>query len=56
MLLLSNLVFAGNKLAFFFLLQAAEGGAAPAGGEEDFSLLGMIRKMAWPAILVAVVL
>jgi biopolymer transport protein ExbB/TolQ len=55
MLLLSNLVLAGNKLAFFLLFQA-EGGAAPAGGEEDFSLLGMIRKMEWPAILVAVVL
>src|SRR5437868_1648457 len=57
MLLLSNLWFAGNKLAFFLLFQAApEGGATTTGGEEDFSLLGMIRKMKWPAIAVAIVL
>jgi biopolymer transport protein ExbB/TolQ len=57
MLLLSNLWFASNKLAFFLLFQAApEGGATSTGGEEDFSLLGMIRKMKWPAIAVAIVL
>src|SRR5688572_29455759 len=55
MLLLSNLLLAGNKLAFFLLFQGDKA-TAPAAGEEDFSLLGMIRKMEWPAILVAVVL
>ena len=54
-MLLSNLLLSGNKLAFF-LLQAEGGGEGAATGGEDFSLLGMIRKMEWPAIVVAIVL
>ena len=52
-MLLSNLWLAANKLAFFVLLQEKGGEAS---GTEDFSLLGMIRKMQWPAIVVAIVL
>ncbi|HKY05971.1 MAG TPA: MotA/TolQ/ExbB proton channel family protein [Blastocatellia bacterium] len=55
MLLLSNVMLAGNKLAFF-LLQAAEGGGESPTGGEDLSLWGMIQKMEWPAITVAIVL
>src|SRR5437870_6994899 len=59
LLLLSNIWLAGNKLAFF-LLQAAQeaagGDKGAASGTEDFSLWGMIRKMKWPAIVVAIVL
>src|ERR1044072_8897199 len=52
-MLLSNLWLAANKLAFLVLLQEKGGEAT---GTEDFSLLGMIRKMQWPAIVVAIVL
>src|SRR5437773_10249113 len=58
LLLLSNVWLAGNKLAFF-LLQAADqagGDKGAASGTEDFSLWGMIQKMKWPALVVAVVL
>ena len=58
LLLLSNIWLASNKLAFF-LLQAAEeavGDKGAASGTEDFSLWGMIQKMKWPALLIAVVL
>ena len=56
MLLLQNMWLAGNKLAFF-LLQAADQTKAPdAAGTEDFSLWGMIQKMKWPALVVAIVL
>ncbi len=52
-MLLSNLWLGANKLAFLVLLQEKGGEAT---GTEDFSLLGMIRKMQWPAIVVAIVL
>ena len=56
MLLLQNIWLAGNKLAFF-ILQAADQAKAPdAAGTEDFSLWGMIQKMKWPALVVAIVL
>ena len=55
MLLLSNLWLAGGKLALLFLQAADAGGAQPA-QTEDFSLWGMIQKMKWPAIVVALVL
>src|SRR5262245_23506526 len=55
LLLLSNIWLASNKLAFFLLQEAgAEKGAAS--GTEDFSLWGMIQKMQWPALVVAIVL
>ncbi|MCI0488417.1 MAG: MotA/TolQ/ExbB proton channel family protein [Blastocatellia bacterium] len=54
MLLLTNLWLAGSKLAFFLL--QAEGGAPAEPVTEDFSLWGMIQKMEWPAIVVAIVL
>lgn len=58
MLLLTNLLLAGNKLAFFLLQAAQEAGAdkGAASATEDFSLWGMIQKMQWPALVVAVVL
>ena len=44
-MVLTNLWLAGNKLAFF-LLQAQDQKSGDAqSGTEDFSLLGMIRKM-----------
>src|ERR1043166_7088261 len=55
MLLLQNIWLAGNKLAVFMLQAAGEQAANPA-GTEDFSLWGMIRKMQWPALVVAIVL
>src|SRR5262249_62256428 len=58
MLLLSNIWLTGNKLAFF-LLQAADqaaGGKEGQSATEDFSLWGMIQKMKWPGLVVAVVL
>ena len=57
LLLLTNIWLASNKLAFFLLQEAgaaAEKGAAS--GTEDFSLWGMIQKMQWPALVVAIVL
>src|SRR6476646_4033164 len=53
-MLLSNLCLTGNKLAFFLLQADQKSGDAQA--TEEFSLLGMIRKMQWPAIVVAIVL
>jgi biopolymer transport protein ExbB/biopolymer transport protein TolQ len=55
LLLLSNIWLAGNKLAFF-LLQEAGADKGAASGTEDFSLWGMIQKMKWPALVVAIVL
>src|SRR5690349_24914593 len=55
MLLLQNIWVAGNKLAFFMLQAAGDQPANPA-GTEDFSLWGMIQKMKWPALVVAIVL
>jgi biopolymer transport protein ExbB/TolQ len=55
LLLLQNIWLAGNKLAFF-LLQAAEEVKGAESGTEDFSLWGMIQKMKWPALVVAIVL
>ncbi len=52
-MILTNLSLAGYKLAFFML---QEGGAENPAGGEDLSLWGMIQKMEWPAITVAVVL
>jgi biopolymer transport protein ExbB/TolQ len=52
-MILTNLSLAGYKLAFFML---QEGGAESPTGGEDLSLWGMIQKMEWPAITVAVVL
>ena len=52
-MILANLSLAGYKLAFFML---QEGGAENPTGGEDLSLWGMIQKMEWPAITVAVVL
>ena len=58
LLLLSNIWLAGNKLAFFLLQAAGEaaGDKGAASGTEDFSLWGMIQKMKWPALVVAIVL
>lgn len=55
MLMLSSLFVASGKIALF-ILQAAEEGATAAQGAEDFSLWGMIQKMQWPALTVAVIL
>jgi len=55
LLLLQNVWFAGNKLAFL-LLQAAPDAAKSESATEDFSLWGMIQKMKWPALVVAIVL
>ena len=53
MLLLTNVLLVGNKLAFFLLQAAAE----TAGDKsEDFTLWVMIQRMGWPARLVAIVL
>jgi biopolymer transport protein ExbB/TolQ len=52
-MILTNLSLAGYKLAFFIF---QEGGAESPAGGEDLSLWGMIQKMEWPAITVAVVL
>jgi biopolymer transport protein ExbB/TolQ len=52
-MILTTLSLAGYKLAFFML---QEGGAESPTGGEDLSLWGMIQKMEWPAITVAVVL
>ena len=55
MLLLENVWLASNKLALFVLaFLQGEGGSGQA--TEDFSLWGMIQKMKWPALVVAVVL
>ena len=56
LLLLSNIWLAGNKLAFFLLQETAAGDKGAASGTEDFSLWGMIQKMKWPALVVAIVL
>src|SRR5262252_8551228 len=58
LLLLSNIWLAGNKLAFFLLQAAGEaaGDKGAASATEDFSLWGMIQKMKWPALVVAIVL
>lgn len=54
-MLLMNMWLAGNKLAMFLLQAAPEGGGESA-ATEDFSLWGMIQKMEWPAITVAIIL
>lgn len=54
-MLLMNMWLAGNKLAMFLLQAAPEGGGGEA-ATEDFSLWGMIQKMEWPAITVAIIL
>jgi hypothetical protein len=55
-MLLTNIWLAGNKLAFFLLQAAEQAGGETAGATEDFSLWGMIQKMEWPAITVAIIL
>lgn len=56
MLLLQNIWLAGNKLAFFLLQAADQSKASDQPATEDFSLWGMIQKMKWPALVVAIVL
>ena len=56
LLLLSNIWLASNKLAFFLLQEAGAADKGAASGTEDFSLWGMIQKMQWPALVVAIVL
>jgi biopolymer transport protein ExbB/TolQ len=58
LLLLSNIWLAGNKLAFFLLQAAPDAGGdkGASSATEDFSLWGMIQKMKWPALVVAIVL
>src|SRR5256714_14022173 len=55
MLVLQNIWLAGNKLAFF-MLQTADATKSDQPATEDFSLWGMIQKMKWPALVVAIVL
>ncbi|HVF89886.1 MAG TPA: MotA/TolQ/ExbB proton channel family protein [Blastocatellia bacterium] len=55
-MILTTLSLAGYKLAFFMLQEGGAGGAESPTGGEDLSLWGMIQKMEWPAITVAVVL
>jgi biopolymer transport protein ExbB/TolQ len=55
MLLLTTLWLAGNKLAFF-LLQAEQTTEAKPAEHGGFSILEMLRKMEWPAWVIAIVL
>src|SRR4029453_17085402 len=54
LLLLQNIWLASNKVAFFLLQTTTDAKAERA--TEDFSLWGMIQKMQWPALVVAIVL
>jgi biopolymer transport protein ExbB/TolQ len=56
MLLLSNLWFAGGKLALVLMQAADQAGGGTSASTEDFSLWGMIQRMQWPARIVAIIL